>query len=47
MSKSKQNIDDYVVANFYPEALLVFVSIDENGDPIRNLSSTFTTIPDI
>lgn len=47
MSKPKQNIDDYVVGNFYPEALLVFVSIDENGDPIRNLSSAFTTIPDI
>ena len=47
MSKPKQNIDDYVVNNFYPEALLVFVSIDENGDPIRNLSSAFTTIPDI
>ncbi|KKL68078.1 hypothetical protein LCGC14_2128590, partial [marine sediment metagenome] len=47
MSKPKQNIDDYTVGNFYPEALLVFVSIDENGDPIRNLSSAFTTIPDI
>ncbi len=47
MSKAKQNIDDYVVNNFYPEALLVFVSIDENGDPIRKLSSAFTTIPDI
>jgi len=47
MGKPKQNIDNYVVNNFYPEALLVFVSIDENGDPIRNLSSAFTTIPDI
>ncbi|KKN18070.1 hypothetical protein LCGC14_0959480 [marine sediment metagenome] len=47
MSKPKQNIDDYTVGNFYPEALLVFVSIDENGDPIRNLASAFTTIPDI
>jgi len=47
VSKATQHIDDYVVDNFYPEALLVFVSIDENGDPIRSLSSAFTTIPDI
>lgn len=47
MSKPTQNIDDYTVNNFYPEALLVFISIDKNGKPIRNLSSAFTTIPDI
>ncbi len=47
MGKPKQNIDNYGVNNFYPEALLVFVSIDKNGDPIRTLSSAFTTIPDI
>jgi len=47
MGKPKQNIDDYSVNNFYPEALLIFMTIDKNGDPIRNLSSAFTTIPDI
>ena len=47
MGKPKQNIDDYTVGNFYPEALLVFMTVDNKGYPIRNLSNAFTTIPDI
>lgn len=47
MSKATQHIDNPSIQNFYPEALLIFISIDSNGDPIRSLNSAFTTIPDI
>lgn len=42
---AKQNIDDQVVLNQFPDAMVVFLNLDDRGLPIRDLSTGI--VPDI
>ena len=35
------------VSNFYPDAIVVFITLDEDGKPIRDLSTAHTIVPDV
>lgn len=43
---AKQNTDQ-VVSNHYPEAIAVFITLDKEGKPIKDLSVAHTIVPDI
>lgn len=43
---AKQNTEQ-TVNNFFPDALVVFLTLDAQGKPIRDLSTAHTIVPDI
>lgn len=43
---AKQNTDQ-IVNNYYPEAVVVFITLDKEGKPIKDLSAAHTVVPDI
>jgi len=43
---AKQNTIQ-TVGNYYPDALAVFITLDEEGKPIRDLSTAHTIVPDV
>jgi len=43
---AKQNTDQ-IVGNHFPEAIAVFITLDKEGKPIKDLSTVHTIVPDI
>jgi len=44
---STQNIDNQIVSNFHPDAIVVFINLNAAGLPIRDIAFANTIVPDI
>ncbi|MEA3341878.1 MAG: hypothetical protein U9R15_18090 [Chloroflexota bacterium] len=43
---AKQNTNQ-IVNNYHPDAIVVFITLDKEGKPIKDLSAAHTILPDM